>query len=53
MTLSASASEPTASIAKVEFFQHSVLPGAPATPVLIGTATASPYTFAWTGVPAG
>ena len=49
--VTATASEPTASIAKVEFFAQSVLPGAGA-PTLLGTATASPYSFSWTA-PAG
>jgi hypothetical protein len=51
--ITATASEPTASIAKVEFFEASTLPGTSATPVLIGTATASPYTVTWASVPAG
>ena len=51
--VTANASEPTASISKVEFFATSTLPGTPATPVLIGTATASPYTVSWTSAPAG
>jgi endoglucanase len=51
--ITASASEPTASITKVEFFAASTLPGTSATPVLIGTATASPYTVSWASVPAG
>src|SRR6185437_9735358 len=42
--VTASASEPTASITKVEFLAASTQPGTSATPVLIGTATASPYT---------
>jgi endoglucanase len=52
VTLTASASEPTASIAKVEFFEQSVLPGA-GVPTLLGTATASPYAFTWANAPAG
>ncbi|HUY48371.1 MAG TPA: cellulose binding domain-containing protein [Streptosporangiaceae bacterium] len=51
--ITANASEPTASISKVEFFEASTLPGASHTPVLIGTATASPYTATWASVPAG
>ena len=51
--ITASASEPTASISKVEFFEASTLPGTSQTPVLIGTATASPYTVTWASVPAG
>jgi hypothetical protein len=51
--VTASASEPTASISKVEFFAASTLPGTPATPVLVGTATASPYTVTWSNVTAG
>jgi endoglucanase len=53
LTLTASASEPTASITKVEFFETSTLPGTSHTPVLLGTAAASPYTVAWASVPAG
>ena len=52
VTIAASASEPTASITKVEFFAQSVLPGAgPAS--LLGTATTSPYTFTWANPSAG
>jgi endoglucanase len=51
--VAANASEPTASISKVEFFEASTLPGTSPTPVLIGTATASPYTVNWASVPAG
>jgi len=51
--VTASASEPTASISKVEFFEASTLPGTSPAPVLIGTATASPYTVSWASVPAG
>jgi endoglucanase len=51
--VTASASEPTASISKVEFFEASTLPGTAQAPVLIGTATASPYTVSWASVPAG
>jgi len=50
VTLTASASEPTASISKVEFFET---PQPSGTATLLGTATASPYTFTWTDVPAG
>jgi endoglucanase len=50
VTLTASASEPTASIAKVEFFET---PQAGGTATLLGTATASPYSVTWTDVPAG
>jgi endoglucanase len=53
VALSASASEPTASISKVEFFATSLLPGTSQTPLLIGTATASPYTVTWASAPAG
>jgi len=53
VTIAATASEPTASITKVEFLEESVLPGASATPVVLGTATASPYSFSWADVPAG
>ena len=51
--ITANASEPTASISKVEFFEASTLPGTSHTPVLIGTATASPYAVTWPSVPAG
>jgi endoglucanase len=50
VTLTASASEPTASITKVEFFET---PQLSSTATLLGTATASPYTFTWSDVPAG
>ncbi len=53
VAITASASEPTASIAKVEFFAASMLPGTSQTPALLGTVTASPYTFTWADVPAG
>jgi endoglucanase len=53
IAVTATASEPTAAIAKVEFFATSLLPGTPKAPLLIGTATASPYTAAWASVPAG
>src|SRR6266851_2624819 len=52
-SITANASEPTASISKVEFFEASTLPGTSHTPVLIGTATASPYAVTWPSVPAG
>ena len=51
--ITASASEPTASISKVEFFETSTLPGTSHSPVLLGTATASPYTVTWASAPAG
>jgi endoglucanase len=51
--IAANASEPTASITKVEFFYASTLPGTSHSPVLIGTATASPYTVNWASPPAG
>jgi RHS repeat-associated protein len=44
ITLMANASDPDGTIAKVDFYQGTTL---------IGTSTASPYTFNWTGVPAG
>jgi endoglucanase len=50
VAITASASEPTASIAKVEFFET---PQLSSTATLIGTATTSPYTFTWADVPAG
>jgi endoglucanase len=53
VAISASASEPTASITKVEFFDASTLPGTSHTPALLGTATASPFTFTWASAPAG
>jgi endoglucanase len=49
LTITASASEPTATIADVEFFD-TPLGG---TAALIGTATSSPYSVTWAGVPAG
>ncbi len=53
VTATATASEPTASISKVEFFATSVVPGTSKTPLLIGTASTSPYTATWPSVPAG
>jgi len=50
VTITASASEPTASISKVEFFET---PQPSGTATLLGTATTSPYSFTWTDVPAG
>jgi hypothetical protein len=50
VTITASVSEPTASITQVEFFDTSQPSG---TAALIGTATASPYTVTWASVPAG
>jgi endoglucanase len=47
--ITATASEPTASIAKVEFFETPL--SGPAT--LLGTATTSPYSFTWADVSAG
>jgi RHS repeat-associated protein len=44
ITLSASATDAVGRIAKVDFYQGATL---------IGTASASPYTFAWTNVAAG
>jgi endoglucanase len=52
IALTAAASEPTASITKVEFFYSSVLPGSSGS-TLLGTATASPYTVTWPSAPAG
>ena len=52
LAITASASEPTAAITKVEFFESSVLPGSSGA-TLLGTATASPYTVTWPSVPAG
>jgi endoglucanase len=49
ITITASASEPTATIAEVEFFDTPL--GGTAT--LLGTASSSPYTFTWADVPAG
>jgi len=42
--VSASASDPDGSVAKVDFYQGATL---------IGTATAAPYNITWTGVPQG
>jgi hypothetical protein len=53
VAVAATASEPDATITKVEFFATSVVPGTSKTPVLIGTSTTSPYTATWAGVPAG
>jgi endoglucanase len=50
VTITANASEPTASISKVEFFET---PQPNGTATLIGTATASPYSVTWANVPAG
>jgi RHS repeat-associated protein len=44
ITLSAAASDADGMVAKVEFFNGSVL---------LGTASRAPYTFSWTGVAAG
>jgi hypothetical protein len=44
ITITASASEPVGSIAKVEFFQGSTK---------LGESTTSPYSFSWTNVPLG
>jgi regulation of enolase protein 1 (concanavalin A-like superfamily) len=44
IALAASASDPDGSVAKVEFYAGSTL---------LGTDTTAPYTFSWTGVPAG
>ena len=53
VALAATASEPNATISKVEFFATSVIPGTTKTPVLIGTSTTAPYTATWASVPAG
>jgi endoglucanase len=53
VAIDATASEPTASITKVELLENSALPGAPAAPTVLATETASPYTFTWADVPAG
>ena len=53
IAIDATASEPTASITKVELLEQSALPGAPATPTVLATQTASPYAFTWASVPAG
>jgi hypothetical protein len=44
VTIAATATDTDGSIAKVEFFQGTTL---------LGTSTASPYAFSWTGVPPG
>ncbi len=44
LTLAATASEPSGTIAKVEFFDNGVI---------LGQATASPYTYAWNNAPGG
>ena len=43
-TLTATAADPDGTISKVEFYQGATL---------LGTATAAPYAYAWTGVAAG
>jgi hypothetical protein len=53
VAVAATAGEPDATITKVEFFATSMIPGTSKTPVLIGTATVSPYTATWPSVPAG
>ncbi len=49
VTITASASEPTATITKVEFFDTP----SGGTATLIGTATSSPYSVSWADVAAG
>jgi hypothetical protein len=49
IAVTASASEPTASIAEVQFFDTP----SGGTATLIGSATSSPYSVTWTDVPAG
>jgi RHS repeat-associated protein len=44
VSLSSTASDAVGNVTKVDFYQGTTL---------IGTATAAPYTFAWTSVPAG
>jgi hypothetical protein len=44
ISLTASAADPENQLARVEFYQSSTL---------LGTATASPYSFTWSSVPAG
>ncbi|MBI3523008.1 MAG: hypothetical protein HY066_00555 [Betaproteobacteria bacterium] len=44
LTVTATATDSDGTIAKVEFYQGSTL---------IGTATAAPYTFVWSAIPAG
>ena len=53
IAIDATASEPTASITKVELLEKPALPGAPANPTVLATDTASPYTFTWANVAAG
>jgi aryl-phospho-beta-D-glucosidase BglC (GH1 family) len=54
IAIDATASEPTASITKVEILETSALPsGAPANPTVLATETASPYNFTWADVGAG
>jgi endoglucanase len=50
IAITASASEPTASITKVEFFET---PQLSSTATLLGTVTTSPYSFTWSDVAAG
>jgi endoglucanase len=53
VSLTADASEATASITQVSFYATSVIPGTSQTPVLLGSATTSPYTLTWADIPAG
>jgi len=54
IAVDATASEPTASITKVEILETSALPsGAPANATVLATETASPYNFTWADVGAG
>jgi endoglucanase len=50
IAITASASEPTASITKVEFFET---PQLSSTATLLGTVTTSPYSLTWSDVAAG
>jgi endoglucanase len=55
IAVDATASEPTASITKVEILEKSALPSGTvqANPTVLATETASPYNFTWAGVGAG
>jgi hypothetical protein len=53
VAVAATASEPNATITKVQFYATSVVPGTSKTPVLIGASATAPYTASWTDVPAG
>ena len=53
ITVSADAASQIGSIARVEFYAATTASGGTTTNTLIGTATGSPYSYAWSSVPAG